>query len=156
MATIRWREAIAVGIGQRTNNKPINHANLFGSVRYRCNTNTKPRIVKNNPTITVINTQPIGRILAASGKSKKGNACKNTNTLNSLPWKTHPLPTIPNQAEAINKTKWFLRAGNLPRVFAVKNLRRIKDSHREDAKSAKEDKTWILVCCFLAFLPSSR
>ena len=73
---------MTVGIGQKTNNNPMNQANLFVSVRYHCNTNTKPRIVKNSPTITVINTQPIGRILAASGKRKNGSACKPTKTLN--------------------------------------------------------------------------
>jgi hypothetical protein len=81
MATMRWREAIAVGIGQKTNNNPITHANLFGSDRYRTITNTKPWIVKNSPMITVINTQPIGRILDPSGRSKKENACKTTKIL---------------------------------------------------------------------------
>jgi len=55
IATMR-RRAIAVGIGQKTNNNPITHANLFGSDRYRSITKTNPRIVKNNPMITVINT----------------------------------------------------------------------------------------------------
>ena len=82
IATMRWREAMDVGIGQKTNNNPMNHANLLGSDRYRSITNTKPRIVRNSPMITVINIQPIGQILAASGRSKKGNSCKNTNTLN--------------------------------------------------------------------------
>ena len=80
--TMRCKETMAVGIGQKTNNNPMNHANLFGSVRYRSITNTNPRIVKKSPMITVINTQPIGRILAASGKSKNGSACKPTKTLN--------------------------------------------------------------------------
>ena len=74
---------MAVGIGQRTNNNPINQANLFGSERYRCIRKIKPRIVKKSPMITVINTQPIGRILDPSGKSKNGSACKPTKTLNS-------------------------------------------------------------------------
>jgi len=34
--------------------------------------------------------------------------------------------------------------------------RKIKHSHRQDAKSAKEDKKSELAYCFLAFLPSLR
>ena len=59
----------------------MNHGNLFGSDRYRSNTKTNPRIVKNSTIITVINTQPIKRNLAASGRSKKENACKPTKIL---------------------------------------------------------------------------
>ena len=69
---------MAVGIGQKTNNNPINQANLLGSERYRCIRKIKPRIVKKSTMITMINTQPIERILAASGRSKKEYACKPT------------------------------------------------------------------------------
>ena len=74
---------MTVGIGQKTNNNPINQANLLGSERYRCIRKIKPRIVKKSTMITVINTQPIGRILDPSGKSKNGSPCKPTKTLNS-------------------------------------------------------------------------